>query len=32
VITTNQLLTGTAQLTNLISATNEFYRARIVSP
>jgi acetyl esterase/lipase len=31
-ITTNQLLTGAARFTNVLSTTSQFYRARIVSP
>jgi acetyl esterase/lipase len=31
-IATNQLLTGAAGVTNAVSAVNQFYRARIVSP
>jgi acetyl esterase/lipase len=32
VIATNQLLTGTARFTNILSQTNQFYRARIITP
>jgi acetyl esterase/lipase len=32
VIATNQLLLGASQITNALSTTNQFYRARIVSP
>ena len=31
-VATNQLLMGSAWFTNTVSATNQFYRARIVSP
>ena len=31
-VETNQLLTGAAGFTNDVSATNQFYRARIISP